>query len=318
MPVHSHAQNVLANGAAGSGWRVDYAGDRFAPGAFPQGVNTGDAGGGAAHNNLQPYTTVNYIIRALPSASVDTATFQYFKGAVLPNSSVSFAATTNMALPSRVDPANGWNTGGSYWVVPQPGRYRVTVAFKANTTVGSTSARIMKNGSVVASSGISPNAANTGVMFSDVLELVAGDTIAVQPSAAFTSQNDGAGVENTYLIIESVGLNAAPTYSADSGWINVTFNAGWSQYPGWDTCAYRKKDGIVYLRGLAIGPNTTGSVMFTLPVGFRPAGNQHVVTAGNATYAAWNIMADGRVMFNSGGPPTSWISLQVAPFPADN
>ena len=42
---------VLLNGIAGSSGESSAA-------------NTGSAGGGAAHNNLQPYLVLNYIIRA--------------------------------------------------------------------------------------------------------------------------------------------------------------------------------------------------------------------------------------------------------------
>ena len=42
---------------SGQGIRRDYQGDGPAT-AYPQGINTQNAGGGQAHNNLQPYTTV--------------------------------------------------------------------------------------------------------------------------------------------------------------------------------------------------------------------------------------------------------------------
>lgn len=69
-PGHSHAQNVTANNGS-PGVRRDYASDG-ASSAFPQGINTNSSttgittvgnGGGGAHNNLQPYQTVNYLIK---------------------------------------------------------------------------------------------------------------------------------------------------------------------------------------------------------------------------------------------------------------
>lgn len=55
MPTHSHAQYVTAN--SGSGIRKDYNTDANCD-KYPQGVNTGDAGGGQAHNNMPPYLAV--------------------------------------------------------------------------------------------------------------------------------------------------------------------------------------------------------------------------------------------------------------------
>lgn len=64
MPSHTHPQFVTSSVAPGSAVRTDYTADA-ASSAFPQGVNTGAAGGDGAHNNLQPYIAINYIIKLL-------------------------------------------------------------------------------------------------------------------------------------------------------------------------------------------------------------------------------------------------------------
>jgi microcystin-dependent protein len=61
MPVHTHPQVVTA-AIGGSGVRTDYDTDAAST-AFDQGVSTLGAGGGGAHNNLQPYIVMNQIIR---------------------------------------------------------------------------------------------------------------------------------------------------------------------------------------------------------------------------------------------------------------
>lgn len=59
MPSHTHAQYVSANpGTGGPGIRVDYNRDASGASAYFQGISTGSAGSGNAHNNLQPYIVV--------------------------------------------------------------------------------------------------------------------------------------------------------------------------------------------------------------------------------------------------------------------
>lgn len=62
MPQHSHAQFVTAKTNPTTGVRVDYNEDG-ASGAFEQGINTGNAGNGQPHNNMQPSITVYRWIR---------------------------------------------------------------------------------------------------------------------------------------------------------------------------------------------------------------------------------------------------------------
>lgn len=75
-PAHAHDQYVASTVAAGTGVRHDYNGDGISA-PFPQGITTGATavtinaatavnnatGGGGAHNNLQPYLVLNFIIK---------------------------------------------------------------------------------------------------------------------------------------------------------------------------------------------------------------------------------------------------------------
>lgn len=62
MPQHSHAQYVTAKTDPTTGVRVDYNEDG-ASGAFEQGINTGNTGGGQPHNNMQSSVSVYRWIR---------------------------------------------------------------------------------------------------------------------------------------------------------------------------------------------------------------------------------------------------------------
>jgi hypothetical protein len=56
----------------------------------------------------------------------------------------------------------------------------------------------------------------------------------------------------------------------DSGWVAPTLLNGWVNYDAiYGPTGYRRKNGVVYLRGL-VKDGTLSTAIFTLPVGFRP------------------------------------------------
>jgi microcystin-dependent protein len=66
LAKHHHGQvvGVPPSGAFGPGQRADYDVDANAI-AYPQGLDTYDAGGDQPHNNLSPYKVARYLIRVL-------------------------------------------------------------------------------------------------------------------------------------------------------------------------------------------------------------------------------------------------------------
>ena len=65
----------------------------------------------------------------------------------------------------------------------------------------------------------------------------------------------------------STDIAALKAATAVTAWVNCTMQNGWVAYSV--APAYRKVGDIVYLRGNANG-GTKNTVVFTLPVGFRP------------------------------------------------
>lgn len=57
----------------------------------------------------------------------------------------------------------------------------------------------------------------------------------------------------------------------DTGWINLTLNSGWSYQYESDRPQYRRIGKQVFLRGLIDGTAAAGTIIATLPTGFRPS-----------------------------------------------
>lgn len=120
---------------------------------------------------------------------------------------------------------------------------------------------------------------------------------------------------------------AAQANTDDAAWnvIGATgapaFQNGWGNYGStWETAGYIRKGGVVYLRGLIGGGTvTSGTVIFNLPVGYRPTSDKHFATTAAASAAAFallNVMANGDVKTNDPFSNT-WASLANISFPID-
>lgn len=84
----------------------------------------------------------------------------------------------------------------------------------------------------------------------------------------------------------------------DTGWITPTLTGGWEHFDGSGAPAqYRRKGGVVYLRGLLRG-GSGGATAFQLPPGFRGAwlrGNSHWPVVNTDGYGFCRVWSDGQV-----------------------
>ena len=98
-------------------------------------------------------------------------------------------------------------------------------------------------------------------------------------------------------------------------WTRPTFVNNWVDYealaPGVSRNAMFAKDertGVVYMRGL-IKTGAIYTVAFTLPMGYRPPWQLHIVTTSNSLFGHLVIGADGTVNPSVGS--SAWVSLAV-------
>jgi hypothetical protein len=85
---------------------------------------------------------------------------------------------------------------------------------------------------------------------------------------------------------------------ADSGWTNATLSASWVTIGGsYSTPGYRKVGSSVYLRGtLSGGLITDGTVILTLPVGYRPTASERFSMSSSTSGAMRALIgSDGTV-----------------------
>jgi hypothetical protein len=100
------------------------------------------------------------------------------------------------------------------------------------------------------------------------------------------------------------------------GWQKPNLLTTWEEYGGsWNKSGYFKDSfGIVHLRGL-VRKGAVGSVIFTLPAGYRPARKElFAVCNGGSAHGRVDVSAAGEVLFVSG--IANWVSLDGLTFRA--
>ena len=104
-------------------------------------------------------------------------------------------------------------------------------------------------------------------------------------------------------------------YGTD-GWTNLTLVNDWVSYGfPYSTAGYRVSADVVHLRGMVKSGNW-GTVMFTLPVGARPAESRYLPTMSNGVLSALVVASSGEVMVAGGaGGSNAWVSLDGLTIP---
>lgn len=108
----------------------------------------------------------------------------------------------------------------------------------------------------------------------------------------------------------------------DTGWIALTLLNGWVNFDtaagGLATAAYRRVNGVVYLRGtIKNGSLTSGTALFVLPEGFRPASMLRFMLLSNVAIAVAHLSNTGSIVFSGAAPSNASLSLDTIRFVAE-
>jgi hypothetical protein len=127
-----------------------------------------------------------------------------------------------------------------------------------------------------------------------------------------TFNNSVSGYQKSLTIQDGQVVQENKTYPS-----LVNGYANYSTYPGYELCSFFKdKNGVVHIQGLV--KNATDGTIFTLPVGYRPRGQEIHWVNGAGASARIDIYPHGDVNKNGGGVTGSWLSLAGLSFYAEN
>lgn len=112
-----------------------------------------------------------------------------------------------------------------------------------------------------------------------------------------------------------------PWVNGDTGWIEPTPLAPWANLGGNEPYGYRRKDGVVYHRGIITGGIANQAWVF-LPDGFRPkttsAQVQQSVNASGTLQAIYIRGSDGAMYFPAYAVGAGYAFMNdIRPYPAD-
>lgn len=125
-----------------------------------------------------------------------------------------------------------------------------------------------------------------------------------------------------YLVQQSKSTNNSDyvallkSESDPTPWKNITLQNGWQHHQQYNDVQYSKSfDGVVYLRGSANkGKTANGTVIGTLPVGFRPSQFLYVSALNNSyTVAVLGIYPNGNILVK-GNVDATWLNFDNVSF----
>lgn len=124
-------------------------------------------------------------------------------------------------------------------------------------------------------------------------------------------------------VSDTVQLAVGDILYQNTPWVNLPLS-GVTEYTTGTTPQYKKKGGVVYLKGAVKGITAINKIIGTLPVNFRPRGTSHnfaAPTSGKGM-ARWAIGTDGTIVLENTTdtattiPATDWFPINTC-FDAD-
>lgn len=104
----------------------------------------------------------------------------------------------------------------------------------------------------------------------------------------------------------------------DTGWSALTLQNSWVAFGGaYETAKVRRLAGVVFVEGIVkSGTIIAGTVIFNLPVGYRPAAQHMFTVTSNYAIGVLEVKANGDVIAGA-IPSNTFLSLDGIRFPAE-
>ena len=105
--------------------------------------------------------------------------------------------------------------------------------------------------------------------------------------------------------------------SIGTAWTGLSFGSGWANYgSNWNVGQHKKVGDLVFLRGLVYRFSGTGTIIATLPAGYRPIADILCTVETSAGHGRVDIYTNGVINMISGG--TVYVSLSGIVFSTTN
>lgn len=159
----------------------------------------------------------------------------------------------------------------------------------------------------------------SSLLVDSVTNSVIADNIIRNPSAGTSNITEsGASSNNNFSnnLVTTLSLNASPASGSvifgipQMAWVAPTLLNSWVNDSPTSTSGYQKINGIVYIRGMVKNGTGIPTVIFQLPVGFRPGKDISRATVSNGAFGHLFITAsNGNVSVEVGS--TTSVSLEM-------